>query len=253
MPGTSDLFDLSGKVALVTGASSGLGRQSALALVGAGAEVIGIARRTDALKELEKETTEKVKTIASDLTSQKLDSEFHDMVCHRFGPPDILVHAAGINLRQHADDVSYEGWDQTIAINLRIPFFVSKLFVPNMKELGWGRIINFASLQSQRAFASGIAYGAAKGGVVQLTKAMAEAWSSFGINVNAIGPGFFPTELTEVVFADQKRAKRNAQQTCIGRNGELADINGPIQFLASPASDYVTGQLLMVDGGFTAK
>ena len=122
-----------------------------------------------------------------------------------------------------------------------------------MKARGWGRIVNFASLQSERAFPGGIAYGASKGGVAQMTRAMAEAWSGDGINANAIGPGFFPTELTAAVFADDARAERNAAQTCVGRNGRLEDIDGPLLFLCSPAADYVTGQILMVDGGFTAK
>jgi NAD(P)-dependent dehydrogenase (short-subunit alcohol dehydrogenase family) len=125
--------------------------------------------------------------------------------------------------------------------------------VPAMKEKGWGRIVNFASLQTHRAFPGGLAYGASKGGMAQLTRAMAEAWSRDGINVNAIGPGFFPTELTAAVFADPERAARNAAQTCIGRNGSAEDIDGPLLFLCSDASGYVTGQVLMVDGGFTAK
>lgn len=122
-----------------------------------------------------------------------------------------------------------------------------------MAGKGWGRIVNFASLQSYRAFPGGVSYGASKGGVAQLTRALAEAWSGRGINVNAIGPGFFHTELTAAVFDDPERAQRNADQTCIGRNGALEDIDGPLLFLCSSASDFVTGQTLMVDGGFTAK
>ena len=118
-----------------------------------------------------------------------------------------------------------------------------------MKERGWGRIVNFASLQTTRAFPSGIAYGASKGGVSQMTRAMAEAWSGDGINTNAIGPGFFPTELTAAVFADEARAARNAAQTCIGRNGRIEDIDGPLLFLCSDAAVYVTEQVLMVYGG----
>jgi len=113
--------------------------------------------------------------------------------------------------------------------------------------------VSFASLQSTRAFPGGVSYGATKAGIVQLTRSMAEAWSRFGITANAIGPGFFPTELTKAVFDDEERAARNAAQTCANRNGRLSDIDGPVVFLSSPASDYVTGQLLMVDGGFTAK
>ncbi len=170
-----------------------------------------------------------------------------------FGAPDILVHAAGVNTRQAADDVTAEGWDQTIALNLNAPFFLSQAFVPAMRDKGWGRIVNFASLQSTRAFPGGIAYGATKGAISQLTRAMAEAWSPHGINTNAIGPGFFPTELTATVFEDPARADRNATQTCVGRNGTLEDVDGPILFLCSDASAFVTGQVLMVDGGFTAK
>ena len=132
-------------------------------------------------------------------------------------------------------------------------FFLSQAMVPAMQDKGWGRIVNFASLQSFRAFPAGIAYGASKGGVAQLTRAMAQAWSRFGITANAIGPGFFPTELTAAVFADPDRAARNADQTCAGRNGMAEDLDGPLLFLCSDASRYVTGQVLMVDGGFTAK
>ena len=122
-----------------------------------------------------------------------------------------------------------------------------------IRDRGWGRIVNFASLQTTRAFPGGLAYGASKGGIGQLTRAMAEAWSQDGITANALGPGFFPTELTAPVFADAERATRNAEQTCVGRNGTMADIVGPALFFCSPASDYVTGQVLMVDGGFTAR
>ncbi|HIC65956.1 MAG TPA: SDR family oxidoreductase, partial [Paracoccus sp.] len=130
---------------------------------------------------------------------------------------------------------------------------LAQAMVPAMARRGWGRIVNFASLQSRRAFAGGISYGASKGGVEQLTRAMAEAWSGRGIMVNAVAPGFFRTELTGPVFADPERARRNAEQTCIGRNGEPADLDGPILFLCSDASGYVTGQTLFVDGGFSAK
>ena len=170
-----------------------------------------------------------------------------------FGPPDIVVHAAGLNMRQKAGDVTDAAWDATLAVNLSAVFFLSRALVPAMAQRGWGRIVNFASLQSFRAFPAGIAYGATKGAVAQLTRAMAQEWSGSGINANAIGPGFFRTELTEAVFADPERAARNAAQTCVGRNGRPDDLDGPLLFLCSDASRYVTGQILMVDGGFTAK
>jgi NAD(P)-dependent dehydrogenase (short-subunit alcohol dehydrogenase family) len=122
-----------------------------------------------------------------------------------------------------------------------------------MKQKSWGRILNIASLQTVRAFPGGIAYGASKAGIGQLTRAMAEAWSADGINANALAPGFFPTALTGPIFADPERAARLAEQTCIGRNGTPADLIGPALFLCSPASGYVTGQVLFVDGGYTAK
>ena len=149
--------------------------------------------------------------------------------------------------------VTADGWNRTMDLNLAAPLFLSQALAPAMSARGWGRIVNFASLQTTRAFPAGIAYGTSKAGVAQLTRAMAEAWSSRGITANAIGPGFFPTELTGPVFADPDRAARNAAQTCVGRNGALEDIDGPLLFLCSDASSYVTGQVLMVDGGYTAK
>jgi len=151
-------------------------------------------------------------------------------VVEPFGNIDVLINAAGVNLREPSEAISFDSWNQTLDINLRAPFFLAKALVPAMQLQGWGRIINIASLQSERAFQNGLAYGASKGGVTQLTRAMAQSWSQHGINCNAIGPGFFKTELTE-----------------------LEDLVGTTVFLASKASDYVTGQLIYVDGGFTAK
>ncbi|MEP3787311.1 MAG: SDR family oxidoreductase [Ascidiaceihabitans sp.] len=253
MTQTAALFDLSGKVACITGASSGLGRRAAIALAAAGASVVGIARRAEALDSLCAEIGPKAARVVADVATRDSHAQLVSDVSAPFGAPDILIHAAGVNTRQSADDVTPEGWDQTIALNLSAPFFLSQAFVPAMQAKGWGRIVNFASLQSTRAFPGGISYGATKGGISQLTRAMAEAWSPHGINTNAIGPGFFPTELTAAVFDDPARADRNAAQTCVGRNGTLEDMDGPILFLCSDASAFVTGQVLMVDGGFTAK
>lgn len=247
------LFDLSGKVACVTGASSGLGQRAAVALAAAGARVVGVARRAEKLDALRADLGDRMAPVAADITDRAGMASLVDQINAPFGAPDIVVHAAGLNTRQAADDVTAEGWDQTLATNLSAPFFLSQALVPAMKEKGWGRIVNFASLQTTRAFPGGIAYGATKAGVGQLTRAMAEAWSPHGIAANAIGPGFFPTELTAAVFDDPDRAARNAAQTCIGRNGRMEDMDGPLLFLCSDASAYVTGQVLMVDGGFTAK
>ena len=248
-----ELLDLGGRVACVTGASSGLGRRAAVVLAAAGARVVGVARRAEALDDLCAEVGSNVAAVAADITDRDSLAKIASDIAAPFGAPDILVHAAGLNTREVADDVTAESWDQTLAVNLSAPFFLSQAMVPAMKDRGWGRIVHFASLQTTRAFPGGIAYGATKGGVGQLTRAMAEAWSPHGITANAIGPGFFPTELTKAVFDDPARAARNAAQTCIGRNGQLEDIDGPLLFLCSEASSYVTGQILMVDGGFTAK
>lgn len=247
------LFDLTGRVACITGASSGLGRRAAIALAAAGAKVVGVARRQEALDSLKDEIGSDAAAVKADVADRDRIKKLRDAVSEPFGAPDIVIHAAGINTRQPADDVTAEGWDQTLALNLSAPFFLSQALVPAMKERGWGRIVNFASLQTTRAFPGGIAYGATKAGIGQLTRAMAEAWSPHGITANAIGPGFFPTDLTAAVFDDPERAKRNAAQTCMGRNGRMEDMDGPLLFLCSQASSYVTGQVLMVDGGFTAK
>ena len=252
MPEPVSLFNLDGKVAMVTGASSGLGRHAACVLAAAGARVVVVARREEPLRDLAKEIGNGA-FVAADLARRENLPDLAKQVCAPFGAPDILVHAAGINTRQSADEVTPESWDMTLDLNLSAPFFLSQSLVPFMIERGWGRIVNFASLQTTRAFPRGIAYGASKAAVGQMTRAMAEAWSRHGITANAIGPGFFPTELTRAVFDDQDRAARNAAQTCIGRNGRLDDMDGPLLFLCSEAARYVTGQVLMVDGGFTAK
>jgi gluconate 5-dehydrogenase len=171
----------------------------------------------------------------------------------QLGGVDILVNAAGVNLRQPFAEVTPEAWQTQLALHLGAPFFMTQALAPGMQARGWGRILNIASLQSYRAFDHGAPYGAGKGGVVQLTRAIAREWGPHGITCNAIGPGFFPTALTAAVFDNPELAQRNAAQTCLGRNGELDDLHGATVFLASDASRYITGQTLMVDGGFTAK
>ncbi|MEM7240829.1 MAG: SDR family oxidoreductase [Pseudomonadota bacterium] len=249
----SDLFSVVGKIALVTGASQGLGARAATALAHHGAKVVGVARRAEALENWSQEAAGDTAWIAADIANADTQEQLIEDISTPFGPPDILINAAGVNTREDADDVTQEGWDKTIALNLSTPFFLAQKLVGHMKSKGWGRIINFASLQSRRAFPGGIAYGASKGGVDQLTRAMAQAWSKYGITANAIAPGFFPTELTAAVFNDPDRAARNAAQTCIGRNGRPEDLDGAVLFFASDAGAYVTGQTLFVDGGFTAK
>lgn len=250
------VFDLDGQVALVTGGSSGLGRAMAAALATAGARVVLAARRREALEEsvaeIEAQGGQAAALVADLADPQALDEAAH-RAAEPFGTVTILVNAAGVNLRQPIEEVDLDSWQLTLQLHLGTPFFLSRALVPGMREKGYGRIINLASLQSQRAFPNSAPYGAGKGGIVQLTRAMAEAWSRQGINANAIAPGFFPTELTAPVFDDPASADALAGRTAIGRNGTMADIAGPTVFLASPASGYVTGQTLYVDGGFTAK
>lgn len=249
-------FSLTEKVALVTGATSGIGRRQALALAGAGAAVVLVGRREEKLRETVAEIEASggnAAALPADLGDRDLLPKLAGRAAAAFGRIDILINAAGVNYRQPVEEITFDSWDKTLNLNLAVPFFLARELVPAMKEKGWGRVVNIASLQSSRAFPNGLAYGASKGGVAQLTRAMTEAWSRHGIACNAIAPGFFPTELTAPVYQDPDLLEKLAAQTTIGRNGELSDLDGLTIFLASPASDYVTGQVIYLDGGFTAK
>jgi gluconate 5-dehydrogenase len=250
------LFDLAGRRALVTGGNSGIGEAMARALGLAGARVLLAARReaelTAAVARLGNDGID-ASSLAVDLTDLDALRGAASAAEARLGGVDILVNAAGVNLRQPFSDVTAQSWQTQIALHLSAPFFLTQALAPGMKSRGWGRILNIASLQSYRAFANSAPYGAGKGGVLQLTRAIAQEWSPFGITCNALGPGFFPTALTQAVFDDPELAQRNAAQTCIGRNGRLEDLYGATVFLASDAAAYITGQTLMVDGGFTAR
>jgi NAD(P)-dependent dehydrogenase (short-subunit alcohol dehydrogenase family) len=249
------LFDLDGRTALITGGSSGLGEAMALALGLAGARVVLMARRADMLVESAERLRAQgiqAETVACDLaTPEAAQQGARDVLS--LGAVDILVNAAGVNLRESFADVTPASWMTQIHLHLSAPFFLTQAMAPAMKQRGWGRIINIASLQSVRAFPNSAPYGAGKGGIVQLTRAIAVEWGPHGITCNAIGPGFFPTALTAAVFDDSELAARHAAQTCLGRNGALQDVNGLTVFLASDASAYVTGQTIMLDGGYTAK
>lgn len=248
-----DRFRLDGRVALVTGGGSGIGRTIAGALHAAGAAVVLVGRRETVLADAAAALGDRAAAIAGDVADRSGLATLAARAASRFGAPDIVVHAAGLNARQPCEDVTDAAWDAQIEAMLAAPFFLTRLLVPAMRDRRWGRILTIASLQSVRAMPDSIPYGAAKGGVAQLTRAMAEAWGRFGVTCNAIAPGFFPTELTGPVFADAARAERLAAATCLGRNGRLEEIEGAAVFLCSPASDYITGQVLFVDGGFTAK
>jgi len=246
-------FDLAGSVALITGASSGIGQRMAEALAKAGAKTVLVARSADRLAATADAIGNNAAAVAMDLSDPAALADIGKRVSEPFGAPHILVNAAGVNLREPWRDVTLETWNATVHLNLTVPFFLARACVDGMIEAGYGRIINIASLQSYRAFADSAPYGASKGGIVQLTRAMAEAWSKSGVTANAIAPGFFPTALTAAVFNDPEKVAHNARMTAIGRNGELSDLDGVTVFLASSASAYITGQTLPVDGGFTAK
>lgn len=250
------LFDLSGRTALVTGGNSGIGEAIARALGLAGARLILVARRKEALE------AAAARLLAEQIPASILPADLEAPDCaeaigaalkQEGAEIDILVNAAGINLREPFAAVSAANFDRHMAVHLRAPFLLTQKLAPAMAARGQGRILNIASLQSFRAFPDCAPYGAAKGGIAQLTRAMAEEFSRHGVTCNAIAPGFFPTPLTAPVFADPVRAARNAAQTAIGRNGELADLFGTAIFLCSPAANYVTGQIIAVDGGFLAK
>ncbi len=250
------LFDLTGRRALVTGGNSGIGLAMARALGLAGAQVLLVARREAELAAAANELSAdgiQAQWLTADLTDiDRLRNAAQEGV-QRLGGIDILVNAAGVNLRQPFAEVTPKSWQTQIALHLTAPFFLTQALAPAMAARRWGRIVNIASLQSWRAFPHSAPYGAGKGGVVQLTRAIAQEWSARGITCNAIGPGFFPTPLTQAVFDNAELAALHAAQTCAGRNGTLQDLHGAAVFLCSDAAAYITGQTLMVDGGYTAK
>ena len=218
------LFSLEGRTALVTGGNSGIGLAMARALGLAGAKVIIAARRSDELAKAEGGLAAEgidAHALRVDLMQPSSIAALCDAVAGGGSHVDILVNAAGMNLRQPFGSVTAEAFEQHLKVHLTAPFLLTQKLAPAMAARGYGRIINLASLQSTRAFANSAPYGAAKGGIVQLTRAIAEEWSRHGITCNAIGPGFFPTPLTEPVFSNPDLAARNASQTAIGRNGAL--------------------------------
>ena len=249
------LFSLDGRVAVVTGGSSGIGRGIARALAHAGARVVVLARGQEQLDDTVRELRAAGRSavaVSADVGDREALAEAADAVAGEFGEPDILVNSAGINLRPPLDALTLDDWDQTLAVNLTAPFVLGQRFGPGMAQRGWGRIINIASQQAIRAFGNSGGYGASKAGLVALTRSQSEAWAPRGVCCNAISPGFVATPLTAEAASDPVRSAALAARTMTGRNGEAADFEGAAVFLASRASDYVTGQVIFVDGGFSA-
>ncbi|HEY7485043.1 MAG TPA: SDR family oxidoreductase [Streptosporangiaceae bacterium] len=251
-----ELFSLHGRVAVVTGGSSGIGRGIAGALGRAGAAVVVLARRERPLAETVSELESygcRAASVSADLGDRTALAGAAEEAVKPFGEPDILVTSAGVNLRPPLGELSIDQWDRTMAVNLGAPFLLGQRYGPGMAERGWGRIIHIGSQQSFRAFNNSGGYGASKAGVVGLTRSQAEAWSAHGVCCNSIIPGFVITPLTAEVSADPEKVRALAGRTMVGRNGDPADFAGAVVFLASPAAGYVTGQAIFVDGGFSAR
>jgi NAD(P)-dependent dehydrogenase (short-subunit alcohol dehydrogenase family) len=253
--GFLSLFSLTGRTALVTGGSSGIGRAIAGALAKAGARVVIIARHegplADAVGELAAAGCQAA-WVSADLADRAAAQRGAAAAAEPFGEPDIVVSAAGVNIRPPLGELTPADWDTLMAVNLTAPFLLGQRFGPPMAERGWGRIINIVSQQAVRAFGNSGGYGAAKAGLAGLTRSQSEAWAPHGVRCNAIVPGFVATPLTAEVAADPVRSAALAARTMIGRNGEPEDFEGVAVFLASRASDYITGQMIFVDGGLSA-
>ncbi|MFI5479739.1 SDR family NAD(P)-dependent oxidoreductase [Streptomyces rubiginosohelvolus] len=250
----SELFSLEGRVAVVTGGSSGIGRAITGALARAGASVVVVARREAELRETVDELTAegcRAAWVSADLSTAEGVRVGAEEAAAAFGEPDILVNCAGINLRPPMTELGEDVWDTTMAVNLKAPFLLGQRFGPGMAERGYGRIIHITSQQAHRAFVSSGAYGVSKGGLESLTRSQAEAWSPHGVTVNSLVPGFVLTPLNARLQSDPEKVASLAARTMVGRNGLAEDFAGAAVFLAGRSSAYITGQSLFVDGGFS--
>jgi len=250
-----DKMSLNGKVGIVTGASKGLGRSMAIGLAEAGADLAIISRgMPDLMKVVEemKSLGRKVLPISADMTDTKQIADVVQKTLDEFGKIDILINNAGTTIRQNIEDVTEEAWDTVMNLNIRGAFFCAQAVGKVMIKQGKGKIINTASLLSAIGGPKAVAYSAAKGGIAQITKCMAVEWSKYNINVNAIAPGYFRTPLTQPLQDDPERSAKILSRIPMQRWGEPDDLKGIAVFLSSEASDYVTGQVIFVDGGWMA-
>jgi gluconate 5-dehydrogenase len=250
----AELFSLDGLVAVVTGGSSGIGRAIAGALARAGAGVVAVARRERELAGTVAELTGegcRAAWVSADLGTRAGVRAAADQAAALFGEPDVLINAAGVNLRPPMDEVTEDVWARTMALNLEAPFLLGQRFGPVMARRGFGRILHVSSQQAFRAFADSGAYGVSKGGLESLARSQAEAWSAHGVTCNTLVPGFVPTPLNTRLASDPERVSALAARTMVGRNGVPGDFAGAAVFLAGRSSGYVTGQSIHVDGGFS--
>ncbi len=250
----SELFSLDGRVAMVTGGSSGIGRAIAEALARAGASVVVVARGEAALAGTVGDLTAqgcRAASVSADLGTREGVRAAVEGAVEAFGEPDILVNCAGVNLRPPMEDLVEDVWDTTMAVNLEAPYLLGQRFGPGMAERGFGRIIHITSQQAHRAFVQSGVYGVSKGALESLARSQAEAWSPYGVTCNTLVPGFVMTPLNERLSSDPEAIATLAARTMVGRNGLAEDFAGAAVFLASRASAYVTGQAIFVDGGFS--
>ncbi|MEU3213189.1 SDR family oxidoreductase [Nocardiopsis alba] len=248
------LFSLEGRVAVVTGGSSGIGRAIAESLARAGAGVVLVARGEAGLvAAVEEMTAEGLRAawVSADLGERDGARAAAERAVEAFGEPDILVNSAGINLRPPMGELDEDVWDATMSVNLEAPYLLGRRFGPGMAERGFGRIVHVSSQQAHRAFVNSGAYGVSKGALEALARSQAEAWSPYGVTCNTLVPGFVMTPLNERLSSDPAKVRELAERTMVGRNGLAEDFAGAAVFLASGASGYVTGQTLFVDGGFS--
>jgi NAD(P)-dependent dehydrogenase (short-subunit alcohol dehydrogenase family) len=248
------LFDLTGKVAIVTGASRGLGQSFARALAAAGADLVLTSRQPETLREFQREIEamgRRALALALDVREQESIRRMAGQAAAHFGRIDILVNNAGCNVRKPALEVTWDDWNLVLDTNLRGTFFVAQAVAPHMIARRRGRIINIGSVTAVAGYAGLGPYGASRGGVKQLTMSLADDWGVHGITVNCLAPGWFKTAQNAVLYENQEWVRYLCDRIPLKRPGQPRDLDGAIVFLASDASDYVTGQTLLVDGGIS--
>jgi len=253
----TDLFNLAGKTALVTGSKRGIGLAMAVALAEAGADIIGVSNTMESSgSDVEKQVVSlgrKFRGYACDFADRKTLYAFIAQVQRDFPRIDILVNNAGTILRKPAADHPDEYWDEVIEVNLNAQFILSREIGKQMLARGQGKIVFTASLLSFQGGITVPGYAASKGGIAQLTKALANEWAGKGVNVNAIAPGYISTDNTSALRADEERNKSILARIPAGRWGTPADLAGALVFLCSPAAEYVHGTILPVDGGWLGR